>query len=302
MDFSYTKQLLDLIKDTKSYFSQQPSDLFINLSSNEMTFFSEEIKDGAPKIRKKEEKKELLSKLPISSVPMQVIDSSSQGKIEKKEKKETLPPLRPALSFSNTTKLKPAIMSKIQKKTEEPSSISVFTALEKPPKSELSFGDMKNIIKEAVPNYILVDIIPPDKKAKDISQAWKMKKCAAEITILSFRESPQQLLFLKSLAQAIDIMYMPTKVVSGIEIEQENQWGAFFSKADLKLIIACDYSILSFPNLVTHYKEIPAHRQHFLSDIPLFMLPDISLYLKDPMLKKSLWVSLKNKILLLADK
>ena len=127
------------------------------------------------------------------------------------------------------------------------------------------------------------------------------QKNAADVTILSFRESPQQLLFLKNLTQALDILYIPTKIISAIEIEKENQWSFFLSQEELKLIIASDYSIWGLPNLIKYYKEIPVKHKHFLQDTPLFLLPDLSLYLKEPLLKKSLWASLKQKIYSLED-
>ena len=303
MSFSHEKQFLDLVKDTKAYLSQLDSSFFVDLSSDEMAFFTEEIKEVSPKLRKRDEKKEASSKTEKQALPAPAPQPSAlQRQIERPSK--IAEPMRPHPIVSPTTpiKIKSSGLSKPEKKIEEPVSNQTFTILEKPQKAELGCGDIKDIMKEISPNYPLIDIIPSDKKAKDVSQIWKLKKRAAEITILSFRESPQQLFFIKNLAQAIDIIYLPTKIISAIDIEQENQWNLFFSQADLKMIIACDYSILSFPNLAKHYKEIPAHRQHFLSDIPLFMLPDISLYLKDPMLKKSLWASLKNKILLLVDR
>jgi hypothetical protein len=40
------------------------------------------------------------------------------------------------------------------------------------------------------------------------------------------------------------------------------------------------------------YKETPAQGTRTLGNIPLFLLPDLSLYLKDPLLKRSLWKAL----------
>lgn len=298
MSLSFDKQFSDLIQITKAYISQQDPLLFLDLSAEELSFFSEEIKTLAPKSRNKAEKKEEVPKqfkTPLPPPP-KIQDNKPPKKIAEPTANRTLVSLAPPL------KVKPSILNKTIKKVEETPVANAFSSLEKPPLSELLFGEIKTHIKEISPGYIILDNIPSDKKAKDISQAWNLKKRAAEITILSFRESPQQLLFLRNLALALDIILLPTKIISAIDIEEENRWNLFFSKEDLKLIIACDYSILGLPNLVKHYKEIPAHRQHFLSDIPLFMLPDLSLYLKDPMLKKSLWASLKNKILLLSDK
>jgi hypothetical protein len=81
-----------------------------------------------------------------------------------------------------------------------------------------------------------------------------------------------------------------------MEIEKENGWNLFLSQENLKLVIACDHSIWALTNLIKYYKEIPLNKEHFLQKTPLFMLPDISIYFKEPLLKKSLWSSLSNKI------
>jgi hypothetical protein len=47
---------------------------------------------------------------------------------------------------------------------------------------------------------------------------------------------------------------------------------------------------------VQFYKEIPSQGIRTLGKIPLFLLPDLSLYLKDPLLKRSLWKALCQKI------
>lgn len=296
MSPAFNKQLSDLLQSTKAYIAQQDYSLLLDFSEEELSFFSDELRDFAPVLRKQAEKK--------AEPPKQVkpLSPPPQFKVQDKPQKIVEPlPSRTLVSPTTSLKAKPSILNKVLKKAEEKPLENTFSALEKPPASEIISTDVKNIIKEIAPDYVILENIPSDKKAKDIAQSWNLKKRAAEITILSFRESPQQLLFLKNLAQALDTVFLPTKIISAVDIEEEGRWNIFFSQTDLKLIIACDYSILSLPNLIKHYKEIPAHRQHFLADIPLFMLPDLSLYLKDPMLKKSLWASLKNKILLLSD-
>jgi len=70
----------------------------------------------------------------------------------------------------------------------------------------------------------------------------------------------------------------------------------------LKLIIVCDYTLWQLPNLMQFYKETPAQKTRQLGEKSLFLLPDLSLYLKDPLLKRSLWKALWPMLLSLSTK
>ena len=83
--------------------------------------------------------------------------------------------------------------------------------------------------------------------------------------------------------------------------EKENRWNDFLSDSDIFLIIASDYTIFELPNLRTYYKENPIKGEKHLKNKALFLLPDISLYLKEPTLKTSLFKALKQKIQNLND-
>ena len=54
-------------------------------------------------------------------------------------------------------------------------------------------------------------------------------------------------------------------------------------------MIACDYTVWQLHDLFRYYKENPEKQIRTLKEIPLFLLPDLTLYLKDPLLKRSLW-------------
>ena len=336
MSLNFGENFLDLISDTKKYFRQLDPNSIISLEEKEKLFFINEINIVKPKSRNNTSRSnasrsntsknntpkplpsqnqtskslasnnQTLEKQPKNALEDNISEKnihplSKQSLIKRPATKKpisSLPPISPIMPI----KIKPQLISNKQNISKQKSHISDFTILEKPKRNELNLSDVKKIIKEIYPDYHLFDQIPTDKKAKQIAQSWKLKKHAADISILSFRESPQQLLFLKNLTLALDTLYLPTKIISAIEIEKENQWNVFFLQDDLKLIIACDYSIWGLPNLIKHYKEISANQEHFLQNIPLFMLPDISIYLKEPLLKKSLWTSLRQKIHFLVDK
>ena len=70
----------------------------------------------------------------------------------------------------------------------------------------------------------------------------------------------------------------------------------------LKLIITCDNTISELKNLKTFYKEYPHQSKSYLNNIDLFILPEISIYFKEPMLKSSLFTSIKQKLAAILEK
>ncbi len=277
-------ELQNLIKDTKNYLLAQENKHFL-LSKEERAFFTDLLiqKENSPSV--KEKKKNLENEAARPEAPL-VQKSRPIAKIEQK------------IAFNKFKEEKPLKKSflkneEVKLSTEKPND---FIILEKPPKAEISFEKLKSLIEEISPSYPLASFVPSDEKAKMISLGYKLKKRTADITILSFKESPQGELFLKNLALALDICFMSAKVISALEIESENKWDILLTEEDLKLIIACDYSIWELPRLLPHYKEVPSKNEHFLGEVPLFLLPDVSLYLKEPLLKKSLFTALRKKL------
>ena len=104
-----------------------------------------------------------------------------------------------------------------------------------------------------------------------------------------FQEPAEQRIFLEQIAKALDIYFGPAKIVQAEGIEKEKQWGAFLSVADLKMVVVCDYTLWQLNALLQFYKETQAQGSRLLGTVPVFLLPDLSLYLKDPLLKRSLW-------------
>ncbi len=160
--------------------------------------------------------------------------------------------------------------------------------------SETSF--FKSLLAKIAPEVIILDEIPSDLNAKKIAHRWKTKNQTAPISILSFGEPAEQKVLLDGIAQALDVYFGPARLIGAETIENEKQWDAFLSSKDLKMIVACDYTLWQLKDLMRHYKEIPAQGIRTLGNIPLFLLPDMSLYLKDPLLKRSLWKALCLKL------
>jgi hypothetical protein len=159
-----------------------------------------------------------------------------------------------------------------------------------PPTSSLS-----TLLSVVAPELAILKGIPSDLIARKISERWKTKNQTAPISVLLFQEPPEQRALLEQIGKALDVYFGPARVVQAEGIEKEKQWEAFLSVADLKMVIVCDYTLWQLNNLMHFYKETPAQATRTLGNVPLFLLPDLSLYLKDPLLKRSLWKALCQK-------
>lgn len=148
--------------------------------------------------------------------------------------------------------------------------------------------DIKTLFREKFPAHPLAEVPPSDEAAKVLLQKKKKKETDHEILLLSFNEPPQQTLFLQNLARALEIRCGSTHIVSAFNSEKENLWTALLNGKTLKLIIACDYALYELKQLMSYYKESPGAFR-YLNNIPLLLISDLSLYLKEPKLKPSLW-------------
>lgn len=185
----------------------------------------------------------------------------------------------------------------LPKKKEEPPlpappKIEMPPPEEKPPVLEDPFLDVRKVWGKIQPNVPILEEAPSDEIAKKIAERWKTKNAVAEISILSYHEPPVQKALLEEIAKAINILLAPAQIVQAEPIEKEKQWETFLSTKSLKLMVACDYTLWQLGNLMQHYRENPSQKTRKLGSIPIFLLPDLSLYLKDPLLKRSLWKAL----------
>ncbi len=144
-------------------------------------------------------------------------------------------------------------------------------------------------------DWILCETIPSDALAQKHKNAWLNHQTITPVIILAFHEEEKQLAFLKNIAQAISLCLAPTRVLSAQKLEKENCWENVLNSPHLRLIIACDYGLYLQPNLMRFYREIPQQSKHLLNQIPLLLLSDLSLYLKEPQLKPLLWRAICNE-------
>lgn len=147
-------------------------------------------------------------------------------------------------------------------------------------------------ISERFPGLKMIDEIPDDTAARNIKNGWQRAAVVPEVILLSFNETPRQLAFLSNVARAIQLRLGPAAVMQASKIEQAKGWDALLESTTLKLVVAPDYGIYMLPELTKHYRESHKQAQRFLGKVPLCLLSDVSLYLREPQLKPALWKAL----------
>ncbi len=160
----------------------------------------------------------------------------------------------------------------------------------------LSFQHFKDLMQLVNPRTKVLEETLDDTRAKEIASSWKLKSKVGKITLLIFGENPKELFFLKELAKALHLLFQPTKIINVANLEKENKWDDYLSQPYLKLLLITDVNLWKLKNLVQHYHENPTTNETFLKEVPVILLPQISLYFKEPLMKKNLYETLKKKI------
>lgn len=161
------------------------------------------------------------------------------------------------------------------------------------------FKEIKQLLEKHVPGYEIIDHIPSDQAAQHINTAWQYTQATPSVLILSFHDNEKELTFLHNIARAISICLTPAEVISAHKTEQNKGWETLLKSQTLHLIISNDDGIYTLPELKKHLKEHQRDGKLFLDRVPLLLLPDLSIYLKEPKLKAALWqailTTLKNQ-------
>ncbi len=151
-------------------------------------------------------------------------------------------------------------------------------------------------LRQLAPHLFTEAPIPDDSLAQKKRGAWKEKKLAEEVTLLSFKPESLSHQFLQNLSLAIRSCIRPSIVTLAPLIEKENRWDLFFESSSLKHLLAFPIPFDSFPNLLRYYKENPTTKQTFLHTTPLIVLRHFSDFQTDPHLKKELWKELSSHL------
>ena len=152
--------------------------------------------------------------------------------------------------------------------------------------------DIATSLQRSSPNLFIHTHVPSDHKARMRKSAWQVKSQLIDVPIFITRELRQFAPFLHNVAKAIDVNFAPSRLIEIDQFEQKNVWDTLLDDKIIKLILCPDLALWASPHLVTHYKQLPREKVHKLKNIDFILLPELSLYMKDPLLKRSLWTML----------
>lgn len=212
------------------------------------------------------------------------------------------PQIKVAATHKEVPQQAPPSQKKASPEIAEPESgkTSKTNALFTPdPSSTFETADcteIRKILSERQPSLKFIDKIPNDAEAKKIARSWEQQQVVPHVLLLSFDESHKQATFLENLRLAIETLGVSAKVLNAARIENGKGWEFFLKSKELHLVIASSCHIDTSPQLKKFYKETTKQPRHALCDTPLFLLPDIASYLKEPSLKPLLWRALKDLI------
>jgi hypothetical protein len=187
----------------------------------------------------------------------------------------------------------PPIIQDKQNKANFHSKALILETLAVPPTRDQR--EFWKLFPTLFPELRLSESIPSDSVAQKLKNAWLNDQVIPPVIILSFHQEEKQLNFLKNLAQAISLRLAPARVLSASKWEKENSWEHILNFPHLRLVIASDYGLYTQSALMRFYREIPQQGKHFLNHIPLLLLSDLALYLKEPQLKPLLWRAICNE-------
>lgn len=147
--------------------------------------------------------------------------------------------------------------------------------------------DIKKAIETIMPSFHLNFAIPSDEKAKHAKNNFRFTDFMPEVPL--FALPGKTFSFLENVAKAINSQFFPSKVIDLSKIEKESLIDELLKSPKLKCILIPDSVLFSSKALLKHYQEFPSKKEYYLGKTPLLLLPDPSIYLKDPSLKRLLW-------------
>lgn len=256
-----------LVRDALEYARAQPQQAWIFASAEEVQFLQS-------CSRQQSTRRELPQ--PTASKPIPVKTQIKEGVAK--------PQLEPNASLPSPSKETPAAAKE--------SAISPQPALKTPaPPAIKPSEEIVKTLRKIAPALHISDQVPDDHTAKQISSAWKEKLSGIDVVLIALNNIPDTIELMKNLAKAIQKDLRNVKLMSGDRLEQEKRWDPFFQTNTFRLIIASS-GMEHYPELLKHYKALPAQQSEFLADIPLIVLEHPSAYTESPNKKVSLWKSL----------
>lgn len=158
--------------------------------------------------------------------------------------------------------------------------------------STVDYAELKSIFTEKFPAVPWRDTPPQDTAAQE-----PLKRKDPEVIILSYNESGKGLAFIHNMGRALRVLVGHVEIVPAVNIEKNGQWEELMKNKSLRLIITGYAGAQSTPGLMKHFKESTKQGRHFLGKIPICLLSDIDIYLREPHLKLPLWQSIQTLLL-----
>lgn len=201
---------------------------------------------------------------------------------EIRQSPEILPP-------PSTEAKKPSLKSPPPKKTPRSSLAKTLPEIQTQTKTSqmrFSTNSMAQFLQKFLPSTFVPSPLD-DALAKRIKNRWKKNSQLPQVVILRFSKEYQKLL--ENLATAIDLQITSARVIEASDWVNAQEIEDRLSSGQIQLIISSDHLFSQNTAIKSFYRELPVEKKRFLGNVPLLLLPDLSLYYSDPMLKRSLW-------------
>ncbi len=171
--------------------------------------------------------------------------------------------------------------SRVYSKTPDP-SLFTFTLDPMSVPKEYDLTKIQKEMSQIFPQLEIIDKIPEYTGPQPVQNR---ATGLPEVIFLTFSESPEEKEFLKKVADAVTARFCSAAVYSAFHIESKNKWADMFRLKGLRFIVASESGILSMPNLLAYYRR----PQRYLGGLPVLLISDPEVYLRQPELKHSLW-------------
>ena len=193
-------------------------------------------------------------------------------------------PSAPKISIESAKEPAKVPEKKFERPKREPTQKPNFERT--PLETHSTLGPDPSMLKLLQEVGIEVTSPPSDDLAKKVRFAWKDKRFIPAVPIFTIGQEHTP--FLQNIQKAIESHFTSCRVIQVEKVEQSKKWEAFMD-APVELFVVPDYVISQNATLMKNMKVQKEKNARTLFGKPLLLLPDLTLYMRDPKLKRSLW-------------
>jgi hypothetical protein len=260
-----------------------------------LVFFHQRMKPLPPLNRASQKPKPQIPLSPLTTPQPRISTIPPLSDSTPPQEPEPLPPIPvPPLPQPPSPEPRPPIIQDKSNKTNRDAKVIALEPLTVAPVAQDN-SEFWKLFPLLFPDLNLCETMPSDAVAQKLKNVWLHNQAIPPVIILSFQNDEKELAFLKNLAQALSLRLAPARVLSAPKFEKEKAWKNILKSPPLQLVIASDYGLYLQSGLMEFYRTDLQQGKHFLNDIPLLLLSDLSLYLKEPQLKSLLWRAVCNE-------